>query len=156
MIDIPEQAYVSTRPEPSQEFMDSLVSVSLTSPKSFLFVKEVLTRMGIKAKHEQRLCQSCHILKKRDRYYIMHFKELFLLDGKTADFTEDDKARRNTIASLIQDWGLVKVDDPEKIADPQMPSANIAIIPHKEKANWTLESKYQIGGKKRRDEHGNR
>lgn len=141
----------TTRPEPSKEFMDSLISVSLPTPESFHFVKEVLTRIGIKAKTEPRLCQSCHILKKRERYYIMHFKELFLLDGKTANFTEDDLARRNTIANLLAEWGLVVIDDPDKIVSPRMNMANINIIPHNQKANWILESKYQIGKKKRND-----
>jgi hypothetical protein len=140
-----------TRKEPSPEFMDSLVSVTLTKPESFLYVKEVLTRIGIKAKTEPRLCQSCHILKKRDKFYIMHFKELFLLDGKTANFTDDDIARRNTIANLLQEWELVKIDDPKKTESPQMPLTNIAIIPHKEKHRWILESKYQIGKKRRND-----
>ena len=142
------------RTEPSKEFMDSLVSVTLMTPESFLYVKEVLTRIGIKAKIEKRLCQSCHILKKRERYYIMHFKELFLLDGKTANFTEDDLGRRNTIAGLLAEWGLVKIDNPEKIESPRMAMSNINIIPHNQKQEWVLESKYQIG-KKRRNDSGN-
>ena len=141
------------RKEPTQEFLDSLVSVTLVKPESFLLVKEVLTRIGIKAKTVPRLCQSCHILKKRDKYYIMHFKELFLLDGKVANFTQDDIARRNSIASLLDDWNLVKIDDPKKISSPRAEADAIHIIPHREKANWTLESKYQIGNKKR--DYGN-
>lgn len=132
----------------SQDFLDTLVSVTLTKPVAFLYVREVLTRVGIKAHNEQRLCQSCHILKKRDKYYIMHFKELFLLDGKSANFTQDDVARRNTIAFLLSQWGLVTIDDPSKIESPRAPINTINIIPHSEKQKWVLESKYQIGKKK--------
>jgi hypothetical protein len=130
---------------PPDDFMNSLVSVTLTKPESFLYIREILTRTGIKAKLEPRLCQSCHILRKRDKYYIMHFKELFILDGKTANFSEHDLARRNTITSLLADWKLLKVDDPKKIESPRLPIAEISIIPYKEKMKWTLESKYQIG-----------
>jgi hypothetical protein len=129
--------------------MNSLVSVTLPTPESFLFAIEVLTRIGIRAKLEKRLCQSCHILKKRDKYYLMHFKELFLLDGKGANFTEGDKARRNTIAFLLQEWGIIKVDDPSKIEYPRAAHNTVSIISHAEKGDWILESKYQIGKKKR-------
>lgn len=136
------------RYEAPQSFIDTLVSVTLVKPESFKYTREVLTRIGIKARSEPRLCQSCHILKKRDKYYIMHFKELFLLDGKTANFSEDDLARRNTIAFLLSEWNLVSIDDPAKIESPRMSLSSIDIIPHSKKNEWILESKYQIGSKR--------
>lgn len=142
---------IKTRPEPDPVLMDSLVSVTLTSPESFLYVKEVLTRIGIKAKNEPRLCQSCHILKKRDKHYIMHFKELFLLDGKTANFSDDDVVRRNMVAKLLQQWGLVTIDDPKKVEATSDPLPVLDIISHKDKKNYILESKYQIGKKGKYD-----
>lgn len=148
-----EPATVIQRYEPSQDFMNSLISVTMTAPESFLIVKENLTRIGIKAKYERRLCQSCHILKKRDKFYLMHFKELFLLDGKQANFTEEDKGRRNTIIQMLSDWKLLTIDDPNKIVSPRALVTDIHIIPHNQKIDWVLESKYQIG-KKRHDHVG--
>lgn len=134
--------------------LDDLVWVKLTKlvedNKEFLIVKETLTRMGIASKSEKKLTQSCHILHKRGRYAIVHFKELFLLDGKTADFTAEDEARRNTIANLLEDWGLVEIEDPDQTVEPVMPISSIKIITSREKPDWELVSKYSIGTKPRK------
>lgn len=132
-----------------EEFLGKLVSVTLTKPENFLFVKETLTRIGIASKTEKKLFQSCHILKKRNKFYIMHFKELFLLDGKPSNFTDEDLARRNMIVHLLSEWGLVRVDDPNKIENPMGSMSQVKIIPFKEKEEWQLESKYQIGNKRK-------
>lgn len=127
--------------------LDNLVWVTLSKPDDFLIVKETLTRMGIASKSEKKLTQSCHILHKRGRYAIVHFKELFLLDGKQADFTEEDRARRNTIANLLEDWDLIKIEEPEKTEEPVLPMSMVKVIPAKEKKDWELCSKYSIGKK---------
>lgn len=128
--------------------LEKLVWVKLAKPDDFLIVKETLTRIGISSKAEKKLTQSCHILHKKGRYAIVHFKELFLLDGKQADFTEEDKARRNTIANLLEDWGLVTIENPEMTDEPVLESINqIKIIPSREKKEWELVSKYTIGKK---------
>lgn len=132
------------------------VEIELPDPESFLKIKETLTRIGISSKKEQVLYQSCHILHKRDRttaeeksrYAILHFKELFILDGKANNFETDDLARRNTIVTLLEEWGLLKVVKPEQIEDPVAPLSKIKILPHKEKSSWRLESKYTVGVKK--------
>jgi len=129
------------------------VEVSLASPDDFLKVKETLTRIGV-ASHKDferpRLYQSCHILHKRGKYYLVHFKELFLLDGKAAQthFEETDRARRNTIANMLSEWGLVKLVDPAKSAAPVVPIAQVTIIPYRDKVNWELVAKYEIGKKR--------
>ena len=123
------------------------VEITLPTPDDFLKIKETLTRIGIKSKRDNTLYQSCHILHKRGKYYIMAFKELFLLDGKEADFSDDDFRRRNTIAKLLEQWGICKVVDKEDI-EIVVPISEIAIIPFKEKKNFQLLSKYTIGGKK--------
>lgn len=128
--------------------VDNFIEVTLPDEQNFLKVKETLTRIGIASFQAKRLIQSCHILHKRGAYYIVHFKELFWLDGKPSDFTEDDKARRNTIANLLAQWELVKLVDPTKSAEPVIPAAKLIILPYKEKANWVLESKYSIGKKR--------
>lgn len=127
--------------------LNNLVWVTLDDPEDFLIVKETLTRIGIPSKTEKRLTQSCHILHKKGRYAIVHFKELFLLDGKQADFTEEDVARRNTIANLLEEWELVKLENPKKSESPVMPVGQIKIISSKEKKDWELTSKYTIGRK---------
>lgn len=132
------------------------VEIELPDPESFLKIKETLTRIGISSKKDKILYQSCHILHKKDRstpdeksrYAIMHFKELFILDGKSNNLEEDDVARRNTIVNLLEEWGLLKVVNPEQIEDPVAPLSKIKILPHKEKASWKLESKYTVGVKK--------
>lgn len=128
--------------------IDELIEVTLPSEESFLKVKETLTRIGIASKKEQKLFQSCHILHKQGKYYIVHFKELFMLDGKTNDFSIEDKARRNTITALLSEWELIKPVDPTAIAEPLAPLSQIKILPHKEKGEWELVAKYSIGKKR--------
>jgi hypothetical protein len=129
--------------------LDTLLEVSIAEEEDFLKIKETLTRIGVASKKEKKLYQSCHILHKRGRYYIVHFKELFLLDGKHSDFSDEDKARRNSIANLLEEWNLVKILDADKFKEPMAPMSHIKILPHKEKSEWILESKYSIGSKKR-------
>jgi len=129
--------------------IETLVEVQLVEPDNFLLVKETLTRIGIASKKTNTLYQSCHILHKQGKYYIMHFKELFLLDGKkNTDFSENDKARRNTIASLLEEWELIKIVDKKRTAEPVVPISHIKIISFKEKNDWILTAKYSIGNKK--------
>lgn len=132
------------------------VEIELPDPESFLKIKETLTRIGISSKKDKILYQSCHILHKKDRstedeksrYAIMHFKEMFILDGKSNTLDEDDIARRNTIVNLLEEWGLMKVVNPKQTEDPVAPLSKIKILPHKEKASWSLQSKYTVGIKK--------
>ena len=127
---------------------ESMLEVSLSEPDDFLKIKETLTRIGVASKRDaQTLFQSCHILHKQGRYFIVHFKELFMLDGKPSNFTEDDLARRNTIATLLSDWGLLDVLSEEKSAE-RTSLRNIKIISHRDKNNWVLEAKYSIGNVK--------
>lgn len=129
--------------------LDKLVEVTLAKEDDFLKVRETLTRIGVAAKKDNILYQSCHILHKQGKYYIVHFKELFELDGKHSSITDNDVARRNTIANLIAEWGLVTLLDPAKTKDNLAPISQIKILPHKEKAEWQLVSKYTIGKKRR-------
>jgi Bacteriophage translational regulator len=131
--------------------LEKLVEVELAEKNDFLKVRETLTRIGVAAKNQNVLYQSCHILHKQGRYYIVHFKELFELDGKPANISENDVARRNTIANLMAEWGLVKLTLPAKSADPVAPLSQIKILPHKDKNDWQLVAKYNIGKKKRED-----
>ena len=124
-----------------------MVEVRLKQPDDFLKVRETLTRIGVASRSDKKLYQSCHILHKQGRYYIVHFKELFLLDGKHSDFSENDLQRRNRITKLLSDWGLVDVVDEEQINNIASVS-QIKILPHKEKGEWTLVPKYSIGSKK--------
>ena len=124
-----------------------MIEVRLAQPDDFLKVRETLTRIGVASRSEKKLYQSCHILHKQGRYYIVSFKELFLLDGKRSDFSENDMQRRNRITKLLSDWGLVEVIAPEMIEN-LCSMSQIKIIPHKEKAEWELIPKYQIGSKK--------
>ena len=125
----------------------SMVEVRLKQPDDFLKVRETLTRIGVASRSERKLFQSCHILHKQGKYYIVHFKELFLLDGKQSDFSENDLQRRNRITKLLSDWGLVDVVDDNMIEDVSSIS-QIKILPHKEKDEWELIPKYSIGSKK--------
>jgi|SRR6478609_3146493 len=127
---------------------DDFVEIELIKSDDFLKIKETLTRIGVSSNKENKLYQSCHILQKRGKFYIVHFKEMFLLDGKPTNFEESDKGRRNTIINLLSDWGLLRIKDPTKILEPRVPMSMIKIIPHKEKANWTLLAKYTMGKKK--------
>jgi hypothetical protein len=127
---------------------ESMLEVSLSEPDDFLKIKETLTRIGVASKRDaQTLFQSCHILHKQGRYFIVHFKELFMLDGKPSNFSEDDLARRNTIAILLSDWGLLDVLSEEKAAE-RTSLRNIKIISHRDKNDWVLEAKYSIGNVK--------
>lgn len=128
--------------------LDSLIEVKIAEEEDFLKIKETLTRIGVASRKDQKLYQSCHILHKQGKYYIVHFKELFALDGKPSDFTTEDKGRRNTIIQLLGEWGLIKVVEEQSIKDPKAPMSQVKIIPHKDKASWTLEAKYNIGRKK--------
>jgi hypothetical protein len=123
------------------------VEVALKNSEDFLKVRETLSRIGLASKKEKTLYQSCHILHKQSRYYIVHFKELFLLDGKDSSLSEGDVARRNRIIHLLDEWELIDVIDKKKIQDPVAPLNQIKIIPFKEKNDWTLVTKYTIGGK---------
>jgi hypothetical protein len=124
------------------------VEVTLSQPDDFLKIKETLTRIGIASRKEKKLYQSCHILHKQGRYSILHFKELFILDGKDNNFDDEDKARRNTIVNLLEEWGLLSMVDGSKTEEPVAPLNRIKILSHKEKDQWSLESKYNIGKKK--------
>jgi hypothetical protein len=126
---------------------DSMLEVTLPEPDNFLKVRETLTRIGIASRKDKKLYQSCHILHKQGRYYIVHFKELFALDGKESNITANDVERRNSIAGLLQDWGLLKVLDASK-ADPKASLSQIKVVSHKEKEEWELVPKYNIGKKK--------
>ncbi len=121
-----------------------MLEVTLNEPDDFLKVRETLSRIGVASRKDNKLYQSCHILHKQGRYFIVHFKELFLLDGKKSNLEENDLARRNTIATLISDWGLVSIDNKETV-QPLAPLRQIKIIPFKEKNNWELCPKYNIG-----------
>lgn len=123
------------------------VEIKLPTPDSFLKVKETLTRIGISSRKEKKLYQSCHILHKQGKYSILHFKELFILDGKNNTFTDEDRARRNTIVNLLEEWDLIQIVDPKKSQDPVAPLNQIKILSHKEKDQWILEAKYNIGKK---------
>lgn len=123
------------------------IEISLPTPDSFLKVKETLTRIGISSRKEKKLYQTCHILHKQGRYSILHFKELFILDGKKNTFTEEDLSRRNTIVNLLAEWELLTVTHPGASEEPVAPLNQIKILSHKEKSDWTLEAKYNIGKK---------
>ena len=130
--------------------IQDLVEVTLVEPDDFLKVRETLTRIGVASKKDKTLYQSCHILHKQGKYYIVHFKELFALDGKPTDLTENDLSRRNAIAKLLQDWGLITVVTPKQIETPTpIFISQIKIISHKEKNEWQLVPKYNIGSKKK-------
>ena len=126
---------------------ESMIEVGLREPDDFLKVRETLTRIGVASRKEKKLYQSCHILHKQGKYYIVHFKELFALDGKKANLSLNDVQRRNRIVQLLGDWGLVSINSKESIADVA-PLSQIKVLAYKEKGDWTLESKYNIGKKK--------
>ena len=126
---------------------EKMVEVLLSEPDDFLKVRETLTRIGVASRKEKKLYQSCHILHKKGQYYIVHFKELFALDGKKANLSENDLQRRNRIIKLLSDWGLVNVVKETAIVNAA-PLSQIKVIAYKEKGEWTLESKYNIGKKK--------
>ena len=133
--------------------IEAMVEVKLNEPDDFLKVRETLTRIGIASRKEKTLFQSCHILHKQGKYYIVHFKELFALDGKTTNFTEKDTARRNSIANLLSEWELIKLVNPDKSAEPTVPLSQLKILSFKEKDEWDLTPKYNIGNKRDADEN---
>lgn len=133
----------------TEDIVNNLVEVTLPSADNFLKVKETLTRIGISSKTERKLYQSCHILHKRGKYYIVHFKELFMLDGLANDFSDSDKARRNTIVNLLEQWGLVKIVNPAVTKEPVCPISHFKILPFGEKKDWELIPKYRIGVRKK-------
>jgi hypothetical protein len=135
-----EMIYYDWKPE-------SMLEVTLQEPDNFLKVRETLTRIGIASRKDRKLYQSCHILHKQGRYYIVHFKELFALDGKESNITSNDVERRNTISGLLQDWGLLKIVEATK-AEPKASLSQIKVVSHKEKEEWELVPKYNIGKKK--------
>jgi hypothetical protein len=126
--------------------------VKLKNPDDFLKVKETLSRIGVASRKDKSLYQSCHILHKQGRYFIVHFKEMFLLDGKKSDFSEDDKARRNTIANLLHEWELLDLVDENKTDSPVSNLNKIKVLSHKEKSEWNLVTKYTIGKSKSKKE----
>ena len=128
---------------------DMMLEVSLKEPDDFLKVRETLTRIGVASRKERKLYQSCHILHKRGKYYIVHFKELFALDGKPTNITSNDVQRRNRIAKLLSDWGLIEIST--EVTD-LAPLNQIKVLSFKDKGEWTLESKYNIGKKKQPQE----
>jgi len=132
---------------------DQMIEVTLNEPDDFLKVRETLTRIGVASRKEKKIYQSCHILHKQGRYYLVHFKELFALDGKHANLTSNDVQRRNRIAQLLADWGLVGVVDVIRIQDIA-PLNQIKVLPYKDKGDWILENKYNIGAKKKKEEEG--
>ena len=139
---------MTTTVEPEVKWsQDQMVEVLLNEPDDFLKVRETLTRIGVASRKERKIYQSCHILHKQGKYYIVHFKELFALDGKNTNITENDVQRRNRISQLLSDWGLVSIVDSNKVGD-LAPLNQIKVISFKEKGDWTLESKYNIGKKK--------
>tara|TARA_R100001377_G_scaffold77696_1_gene55084 strand:+ start:458 stop:862 length:405 start_codon:yes stop_codon:yes gene_type:complete len=122
-----------------------MLEVVLKQPDDFLKVRETLSRIGVASRKEKKLYQSCHILHKQGKYYIVHFKELFALDGKSTNLSENDIARRNTIVNLLNDWGLVEIVG---VAEPSAPLSQIKVISFKDKSEWSLETKYNIGKKR--------
>ena len=131
---------------------DQMVEVVLNEPDDFLKVRETLTRIGVASRKEKKIYQSCHILHKQGRYFLVHFKELFALDGKQANLTVNDVQRRNRIAQLLADWGLISIIDVTKIQDIA-PLNQIKVLAYKDKQDWILETKYNIGSKKKKVEY---
>ena len=132
---------------------DQMVEISLNEPDDFLKVRETLTRIGVASRKEKKIYQSCHILHKQGRYFLVHFKELFALDGKHANLTSNDVQRRNRIAQLLSDWGLVEVLNTDQIKDIA-PLNQIKVLAYRDKGDWILETKYNIGAKKKKMEEG--
>ena len=128
--------------------IDEMVECTLAEPDDFLKIRETLTRIGVASRKDKTLFQSCHILHKQGRYYIVHFKELFILDGKPTNFSENDQARRNTIANLLVEWNLIKLVNTDQTASLTVPLNQLKILAYKEKDEWVLTAKYNIGNKK--------
>ena len=140
--------------EPTVDWsQDQMVEVLLNEPDDFLKVRETLTRIGVASRKEKKLYQSCHILHKQGRYFIVHFKELFALDGKHANLTLNDVQRRNRITKLLADWGLISILKPDIVSDIA-PLNQIKVLAYKDKSDWVLEQKYNIGSKKGKQQEG--
>ena len=128
--------------------IDNLVEIELNDEEDFLKIRETLTRIGVASRKDKTIYQSCQILHKRGKYYIVHFKELFALDGKKTNFNENDLGRRNTITNLLAEWGLLNLVDANSSSEPTVPLSQIKILSFKDKSNWNLVAKYNIGNKK--------
>jgi len=128
--------------------IEDMIECTLDKPDDFLKIRETLTRIGVASRKDRTLYQSCHILHKQGRYFIVHFKELFALDGKPTNFSENDQARRNTIANLLVEWNLIKLVNPEQTSTLIVPLNQLKILAYKEKDEWVLTAKYNIGNKK--------
>ena len=135
----------------NENIIESMIEVRLKEADDFLKVRETLTRIGIASRKDRTLFQSCHILHKQGKYYIVHFKELFALDGKASNFSENDKARRNTIANLLAEWELISLADVSKTEELTVPLSQLKILSFKEKDEWELTPKYNIGNKRDSD-----
>ena len=133
--------------------IEEMVECTLKEPDDFLKIRETLTRIGVASRKDKTLFQSCHILHKQGRYFIVHFKELFALDGKPTNFSENDQARRNTIANLLSEWGLILLVNSERTSELTVPLNQLKILAYKEKEDWTLTAKYNIGNKRVIDEY---
>ena len=125
--------------------IENMLEISFNENDDFLKIRETLTRIGVASRKDRTLYQSCHILHKRGKYYLVHFKELFALDGKDSSITENDLARRNAIARLLEEWKLLKIVKPEQASTPLAPMSQIKVLPHKEKNEWSIVAKYNIG-----------
>ena len=128
--------------------IDDMVECTLAEPDDFLKIRETLTRIGVASRKDKTLFQSCHILHKQGRYFIVHFKELFILDGKPTNYSENDQARRNTIANLLVEWSLIQLVNSEQTSTLVVPLNQLKILSYKEKEEWVLTAKYNIGNKK--------
>ena len=128
--------------------IEDMLEISFKENDDFLKIRETLTRIGVASRKDKTLYQSCHILHKRGKYYLVHFKELFALDGKESTITENDLARRNSIARLLEEWDLLSILDEEQSSSPLAPMSQIKVLPHKEKPEWNLVAKYNIGNAK--------
>ena len=133
--------------------IEEMVECTLKEPDDFLKIRETLTRIGVASRKDKTLFQSCHILHKQGRYFIVHFKELFALDGKPTNFSENDQARRNTIANLLAEWGLILLVNSERTSELTVPLNQLKILAYKEKEDWTLTAKYNIGSKRVTDDN---
>ena len=140
--------------EGSNWTQEQMLEVTLKEPDDFLKIRETLSRIGVASRKERKLYQSCHILHKQGRYYIVHFKELFALDGKPTNFSENDQARRNTVANLLAEWGLIKLSEPSVTEELTVPLNQLKILSFKEKDEWNLTAKYNIGSKRSEDGEG--
>ena len=134
--------------------IEDMLEISFKENDDFLKIRETLTRIGVASRKDKTLYQSCHILHKRGRYYLVHFKELFALDGKPTNYSENDQARRNTIANLLSEWNLIKLVNSEQTSTLVVPLNQLKILAYKEKDEWALTAKYNIGSKKVNYEHG--